>query len=125
MPKGAKVLKIAGRAFFVVEVVVVGAEVLTAPEAEKGRTLARGVGGIAGGALGGAALVSLACGPGALLCFIVAGAIGGLAGGLIGEEIGEGSVSGGGGPGGQPQPGAGGSSGAVSGAEGAGGAPGY
>ncbi|MEV6239258.1 hypothetical protein [Lentzea sp. NPDC051838] len=85
---GMQVLKWGGRIMLVVGVVSTGVEIYTAPPGEQGRTAAGALSGFAGGFAAGAA-AGLICGPGALVCSVVAGGVLGTLGYLAARHAAE------------------------------------
>jgi len=83
-----KVIKIGGRVMLVVGILAGAAEIAFAPPEQRNRVAAGVAGGFAGGfALG--ATAGLFCGPGALVCSVVAGLVLGTAGVLGGRAMAE------------------------------------
>jgi hypothetical protein len=88
MSRNMRYLRIGGRVFLVVGVVVAVAEVATAAPERRARTAASVGGGFVGGfALG--ATAGLFCGPGAPVCSVVAGLTLGLIGSVAGSSLAE------------------------------------
>jgi hypothetical protein len=83
-----KVVKIGGRVLLVVGILAGAAEIWLAPPEQRNRVAAGVAGGFAGGfALG--ATAGLFCGPGALVCSVVAGLVLGTVGALGGRAMAE------------------------------------
>lgn len=89
MPLSAQVMRWGGRAFTVLGVASVGAEIAMAKPEERGRTATGAVAGFAGGMAAGAA-AGLVCGPGAPVCSLVLGMAGGVAGSMAARAAAEG-----------------------------------
>lgn len=85
---GMQVLKWGGRIMLVYAAYSTYAEIRDAPPEERGRTAAGALTGFAGGFAAGAA-AGLVCGPGALACSLILGAVFGFAGYLAARDVGE------------------------------------
>jgi hypothetical protein len=89
MPVSAQAMRWAGRAFTVLGVVSVGAEIAMAPEEKRARTATGALAGFAGGMAAGAA-AGLLAGPGAPVASLVLGVAFGIAGSLSARAAAEG-----------------------------------
>ena len=89
MAKGVQVMKWGGRAFVVVGILTIPAEVALAQPGRRARTAVGATAGFAGGLAAGA-LAGLVCGPGAPVCSVVLGITFGIAGALGTRAVAEG-----------------------------------
>jgi len=105
MPVSAQAMRWAGRAFTVLGVASVGAEIAMAPKEQRARTATGALAGFAGGMAAGAA-AGLVAGPGAPVASLVLGVAFGIAGSLAARKAAEEVYDAVAAPGGGPQGGA-------------------